>query len=62
MNRREFFILALITFSTVIVWIALSLQRAQTTSTISPEQEREIIPLTPTFDNDIINALEKREE
>ncbi len=62
MNRKEFFVLTLITFFTVIAWIIFDLYHAKLTSTISVNQKRQIVPLTPTFDNDIIKKLKNREE
>jgi hypothetical protein len=62
MNRKEATILALIIFSTVVAWIVFGIFHAQTTSTVSVVQIKEITPLTPTFDNDIISKLSNREE
>ena len=61
MNRKEAFILALIIFATVVSWIIFGLFHAQNTSTVSAVQIKETTPLTPTFDNDIINKLTTRE-
>lgn len=62
MNRKELAIISIITFLTVIVWIALSIFFAKGTPSISPAQSKQIVPLTPTFDNEIISKLSKREE
>lgn len=61
MNRKEVTILALITFLTVIAWIAFGIYHARKTSTVSPVQLKEIEPLTPTFNNGIIEGLKNRE-
>lgn len=62
MNRKEVAIIGVITFATVLVWIMFGVSHAQQTTIISSEQQAEIVPLTPTFDNDIIKTLSLREE
>ncbi len=62
MNRKEIVILSLITFLTVIAWITFGIYHAKTSSTLTKSQLTKIIPLTPTFDNDIIKKLNDREE
>lgn len=59
MNRKELYILAIITFLTVSVWIMFGLYNAKKTTTIQ-NTDIKIVPLTPTFDNDIINQLNQR--
>lgn len=62
MNRREIVIIAVIIFLTVCAWIIFGAYHAQSTSTVSQKELRQIVPLTPTFDNDIIKKLKSREE
>lgn len=62
MNRKEFLIIGTITFMTVIAWIIFSIMHANTDSQMKGITIKQIVPLTPTFDNDIISELEKREE
>lgn len=62
MNRREFAILASAVFFTVIAWILFGINHASKTTTISQKELKQVVPLTPTFDNDIINKLKNREE
>lgn len=62
MNRKEYAIIAIITFITVIVWILAGIYFAKTKTTVTDTQLQQIVPLTPTFDNDIIRQLSKREE
>lgn len=62
MNRKEIAILALIIFFTVIAWILFGIFHARSTSSVTSTQLKEVVPLTPTFDNDIIRQLIKREE
>lgn len=62
MNRKELTIITLIIFLTVIAWIAFGIYHARTASTVSQKELRQVVPLTPTFDNDIIRKLKGREE
>lgn len=62
MNHKEFVILAIITFATVIAWIFFGIYHARKTTTVTASQKQEVVPLTPTFDNDIIRKLSTREE
>lgn len=62
MNRKEGMIIMLILFATVTVWIVFSIYHARNMTIVTPEETQEIVPLTPTFDNDIINSLSNREE
>ena len=60
MNRKELYILAIITFLTVCAWITFGFLHAKKTSTIDDKTLINIVPLTPTFDNEIIKQLEQR--
>lgn len=62
MNRKELTIITLVIFLTVIAWIAFGIYHARTASTVSQKELRQVVPLTPTFDNDIIKKLKGREE
>lgn len=62
MNRKEIAILAIIIFATVTAWIIFGVYHAKNTSTVSQKELRQVVPLTATFDNDIIKKLNSREE
>lgn len=62
MNRKEIAIIAVIIFLTVTAWIIFGIYHVQTTTTVSQKELRQVVPLTPTFDNDIIKRLKSREE
>lgn len=62
MNRKEITILSLITLFTVIIWISFGIYHARRSSSITKIQLQQTVPLTPTFDQDIINQLSKREQ
>lgn len=62
MNRKEIAILSIIIFLSVLAWLILGIYYAKNTSIITQKELLQVIPLTPTFDNDIINKLKSREE
>lgn len=62
MNRKELLILALVIFLSIVTWIVFDIYRAKTISTIPEKNLRQVVPLTPTFDNDTIRKLKNREE
>jgi len=62
MNRKEAVILSIIFFFTVIAWIAFDIYHTHRQTTITTVQMEEVKPLTPSFDNDIINTLVGRED
>jgi len=62
MNRKELAIIAIVIFLTVTAWIVFELYHAKNTNTVSQKELRQVTPLTPTFDNDIINRLKSREK
>lgn len=62
MNRKEIAVLAIIIFATVTMWIFFDVLHAKNTSTVSQKELRQVVPLTATFDNDIIKKLSSREE
>lgn len=62
MNRKEFAIIAIVIFLSVLAWLIFGVYHANTTSTITQKELKQVVPLTPTFDNDIIKKLKSREE
>ena len=52
--------MAIITFLTVLAWIIFGFNNANNTSTIDDTAIKNIVPLTPTFDSDIIKQLNER--
>ena len=62
MNRKEIAVIAIIIFLTVTAWVIFGIYHAQTASTLSQKELQQVVPLTPTFDNDIIKKLKGREE
>lgn len=62
MNRKELYILAMIIFLTVIAWITFGIYHARNTSSVNDLKSENLVPLTPAFDNDIIDQLRSRKE
>lgn len=62
MNRKEIAILAIIIFLTVVAWVIFGVYNAKNTSTVTQKELRQVVPLTPNFDSDIIKKLKSREE
>lgn len=59
MEQRDWLIIAVFTFVTVVVWIAADIHHAVVTSQITEVQAQLILPLNPKLDNvtiDIINS------
>ena len=57
MSNKQILYLSIFTFLTVIAWIVFDIYHATTTSTVTPVQEKLIVPLTPTFDMEVISKL-----
>lgn len=62
MNRKEIVAIAIIIFATVVAWLIFGIHHARTATTISQKELRQVVPLTPTFEGDIIKKLRSREE
>ena len=60
MNSRDSLILAVLTFITVIVWIASDIYHASVTSTLTDVEKKLMVPLDPSFDQQVINKLKER--
>lgn len=62
MSNKDLLILSILTFITVLAWIAFDVYHAATTSTITPLQKELIEPLSPSFDQEVILKIKGREE
>lgn len=60
MSQKDLLILSILTFLTVLAWIAFDVHHAATTSTITPLQKELTKPLNPTLDQEIILKLKQR--
>jgi len=61
MNSRDLLILSILTFATVVVWIAADAWHAYVTSTISSSLQQTIKPLTPKLDLGVLDTLKSRQ-
>lgn len=62
MNRKEVVILTLVIFLTVVALIVFGVYHARSATSISESDFEKVIPLTPTFDSQVIEMLKKRED
>jgi hypothetical protein len=59
---KDIFILSLVTFITVVAWLAFDIHHASTMSTIKPPAEKLLKPLSPNIDTDLIRELKQLPE
>lgn len=57
MKQKDFLLIAIFTFITVLAWIILTIYHARVTSTISPALKEKIEPIEPRFDTSTIEML-----
>jgi hypothetical protein len=62
MNRKELAVIAAIILLSVIAWVSFDINHVGNKNTIGTKELQQVKPLTPTFDNDILNGLKLREE
>ena len=62
MNRKELYIIAVIIFLTVVAWVSFGVFHARNKTSELRIKAKNIEPLNPNFDLDIINQLERRRE
>ncbi|MBI2611800.1 hypothetical protein HYW54_03590 [Candidatus Gottesmanbacteria bacterium] len=60
MSLKQLVVLSIIIFLSIVFWIVFDLYHVATVTTITPTQEAQVKPLTPTFDNDIIGKIKNR--
>lgn len=57
MIKKEFLVIAIITFITVIAWVIFDILHARAAVEISPKLQQVIEPLKPDFDQEAIDIL-----
>ena len=62
MNRKEMSILAVILFLSAIAWIVFGVYHAKTSSNITQKELKQVAPLVPNFDEELLKKLSTREE
>jgi hypothetical protein len=61
MNNKDVLIISVLTFITVVVWIAADAWHAYVTSTISSSLQQTIKPLNPKLDLTVLETLKSRQ-
>lgn len=59
-QRKELLVIGLFLFVIIIFWIALSIFSSQQLTGLTAQQQQLAIPLTPTLDTSVIEALEQK--
>jgi hypothetical protein len=62
MRSKDILIISVFSLITITVWIALDVYHASVISTLKPEQEQIIKPLTPNIDAKIIDNIRLRQK
>ncbi len=57
MTRKEFFIIAIITFITFLSWVSFDILHKRSQVEILPSWQQIIEPINPNFDTDAIKLL-----
>lgn len=57
MSKREFFIIAIITFITIVSWVVADIFHTRAQVGISPKLQQVIEPIEPDFDQEAIKLL-----
>lgn len=60
-QNRELLFISLFTLLTVIVWVSIELITTTRTSTITPQMQQLLTPLSPKIDTEVIDILSARE-
>lgn len=59
-SQRDNLILSFLTFITALSWIAFDVYHASVDTTIPKNLEEQLVPITPTFDREIIQKVKRR--
>lgn len=60
MSNKDLLILSVMTFITVVAWIASDAYHVSVTSTITAVEKKLMEPLNPTFDKEVIVQLKEK--
>lgn len=61
MGRRDTLLLSMFTLITSLAWIVFDVYHASIDTTIAPDVEEQLIPITPKFDRVLLDKIRKRE-
>jgi len=62
MKRKDILIILVLLFISIVAWIGGNIYHSIANSTISETLNRDISPITPTFDTQTINKLKQRQK
>ena len=62
MKQQQFAIFLILTFSLVIIWVASNVYHTITTTTITPDLQKDILPISGTFDQSEITSILQRDQ
>lgn len=60
MKQKDILILLIPSFIVIVAWIAFSIYHSSVSSTVTPIQNLQIAPITPSFDSAEITQLKQR--
>lgn len=60
-SRKDLFLLSILTLITAIGWIVFDIYHASVDTTIPPEIEEQLTPITPTFERKVVESLKNRQ-
>lgn len=61
MNSRDWLVLSILTFLTIVAWTVYDVYHKAVASTLTAVQKELSVPLTPDFDEETLVLLKKRE-
>lgn len=61
MGRRDTLLLSILTLVTSLAWIAFDVYHASVDTTIAPDVEQRLVPITPRFDRQLLQKINQRE-
>lgn len=61
MNNRDIILLSIFTLLTVLLWMGFEAIHASQKSTITPQVNQQIKPITPSFDNKLLKQIKNRQ-
>lgn len=57
MQGKHFLYILIATFITIVIWVGVDIIHSKSTVQIPPETKELLEPLTPNFDQEVINEL-----
>lgn len=61
MNNKDWFVLSILTFLTVLTWTVYDIYHTMVSSNIAPVDKKLVQPISSNFDSSILSSLKERE-